>query len=215
MARWRDVLFCWSDRKFDFGPLLHVQRRNSPAFESSRHRQRGKQLGLALVAWFFPSSVVRHPFHSHKINRTDGDGGTGGTECSSTSVHSPPRVALHTLLDSSKRSKLNLPRPLHRHWNRPSYTVIMGKKKGGKKSSSTKLKQEIADSVTLADVIDDEYLISTQDDQCVEERRFLWKIDHGAREFGTCGMDAAFIPMAPEKKLLGSTKHQGKLVALL
>ena len=85
----------------------------------------------------------------------------------------------------------------------------MGKKKGGKKSS-TKLKQEIADSVTLADVIDDEYLISTQDDQCVEERRFLWKIDHGAREFGTCGVDAAFIPM-PEKKLLGSTKHQGKL----
>lgn len=89
----------------------------------------------------------------------------------------------------------------------------MGKKKGGKKSS-TKLKQEIADSVTLADVIDDEYLISTQDDQSVEERRFLWKIDHGAREFGACGMDAAFVPM-PEKKLLGSTKHQGKLVALL
>ena len=86
----------------------------------------------------------------------------------------------------------------------------MGKKKGGKKSS-TKLKQEIADSVTLADVIDDEYLISsTQDDQGVEERRFLWKIDHGAREFGTCGMDPAFIPMA-DKKLLGSTKHQGKL----
>ena len=87
----------------------------------------------------------------------------------------------------------------------------MGKKKGGKKSS-TKLKQEIADSVTLDNVIDDEYLISsTQDDQCVEERRFLWKIDPRAREFGTCGMDAAFIPMPDEKKLLGSTKHQGKL----
>ena len=87
----------------------------------------------------------------------------------------------------------------------------MGKKKGGKKSS-TKLKQEIADSVTLDNVIDDEYLISsTQDDQCVEERRFLWKIDHRAREFGACGMDAAFIPMPDEKKLLGSTKHQGKL----
>ena len=29
----------------------------------------GKQLGLALVAWFFPSSVVRHPFHSHTCNK--------------------------------------------------------------------------------------------------------------------------------------------------
>mmetsp|Transcript_2254 Transcript_2254/g.3598 ORF Transcript_2254/g.3598 Transcript_2254/m.3598 type:complete len:98 (+) Transcript_2254:198-491(+) len=86
----------------------------------------------------------------------------------------------------------------------------MGKKTGGKKKSSTKLMQEIADSVTLDDVIDDEYLISTQDDQCVEERRFLWKIDDGAREFGTRGMDSndqAFIDM-PDKKLLGSTKHQ-------
>jgi hypothetical protein len=90
----------------------------------------------------------------------------------------------------------------------------MGKKTGGKKKSSTKLMQEIADSATLDDVInDDEYLISTQDDQCVEERRFLWKIDDGAREFGTRGMDSndqAFIDM-PDKKLLGSTKHQGKL----
>ena len=73
--------------------------------------------------------------------------------------------------------------------------------------------QEIADSVSLDDVIDDEYLISTQDDQCVEERRFLWKIDDKARGFGACGMDSndkAFIAM-PDKKLLGSTKHQGKV----
>jgi len=73
--------------------------------------------------------------------------------------------------------------------------------------------QPIADSVALDDVIEDEWLISTQDDQCDEERRFLWKIDYGARGFGTRGMDPnneAFTAM-PDKKLLGSTKHQGKL----
>jgi len=70
--------------------------------------------------------------------------------------------------------------------------------------------QQIADSVALDDVIEDEWLISTQDDQCDEERRFLWKIDYGARGFGTRGMDSnneAFTAM-PDKKLLGSTKHQ-------
>mmetsp|Transcript_26991 Transcript_26991/g.40797 ORF Transcript_26991/g.40797 Transcript_26991/m.40797 type:complete len:97 (+) Transcript_26991:217-507(+) len=83
-------------------------------------------------------------------------------------------------------------------------------KQNGRKKSSTKLRQPIADSVILDDVIDDEWLISTQDDQCDEERRFLWKIDYGAREFGTRGMDSnneAFTAM-PDKKLLGNTKHQ-------
>jgi len=78
----------------------------------------------------------------------------------------------------------------------------MGQKRRNK--SNTKLRQKVADSLLP---LDDEYLISTQDDQCVEERRFLWKIDdrtQGPGKLGTEYSGDAFMSM-PGK---GVGKHQ-------
>jgi len=64
----------------------------------------------------------------------------------------------------------------------------MGRKRE-KKSNAKKLANAkiVADSGPLE--LDDGYLISTKDDQCAEERRFIWKPVYRTNEFDTPGFD--------------------------